>query len=165
MLERDTLADIVGTKAPESVVFIGPVANAAADTYRARHADAVISTYEGADSLEQIQGMPRVDLAVVAHALEMMEKRRAQNLLAALRDLYSKCLVVAVRLGDNWPGLISHWQDNELLGFGMQQVARHEQDERFIGLFEFNIQDYKVSPDWLSAQHWAHPELWDIYRW
>ena len=30
---------------------------------------------------------------------------------------------------------------------------------------EFNIQDYKVSPDWLSARHWAHPELWDIYRW
>ena len=165
MLESDPLADIVGNKAPASVVFIGPVANAAADTYRARHTDASITVHDGADPLEQIQGMQRVDLAVIAHALEMMEKRRAQNLLAALRDLYSKCLMVAVRLGDNWPGLISHWQDNELLGFGMQQVARYEQDERPIGIYEFNIQDYKVSPDWLSARHWAHPELWDIYRW
>ena len=165
MLERDTLAGIVVDKAPASVVFIGPVAKSAADSYRARHADATITVFDGADPLEQIKGMPRVDLAVVAHALEMMEKRRAQNLLAALRDLYSKCLIVAVRLGDNWPGLISHWQENELLGFGMQQLAHHEQDERPVGVYEFNIADYKLSPDWLSARHWAHPELWDIYRW
>ena len=165
MLERDPLADIVEHKTPESVVFIGPVAAAAADSYRERHADATITVFDGADPLEQIQGMPRVDLAVVAHALEMMEKRRAQNLLAALRDLYSKCLIVAVRLGSNWPGLISHWQENELLGFGMQQVASYEKDERPIGVYEFNIEDYKLSPDWLSARHWAHPELWDVYRW
>lgn len=165
MLERETLDDIVGNKAPGSVVFIGPVANAAADSYRSRHADASISTFDGADSLEKIQGTQRVDLAVVAHALEMMEKRRAQNLLAALRDLYSRCLLVAVRLGDNWPGLISHWQETDLLGFGMHQVARHQQDGRLIALYEYNIESYKLSPDWLSARHWAHPELWDIYRW
>lgn len=165
MLERETLADIIGAKAPASVVFIGPMAKAAASTYRAGNADASIAVHDGADPLAQIQGMQRVDLAVVAHALEMMEKRRAQNLLAALRDLYSKCLIVAVRLGSNWPGLISHWQDNELLGFGMQQVARVEKDDRPVGVYEFNIRDYKLNPDWLNARHWAHPELWDVYRW
>lgn len=32
-------------------------------------------------------------------------------------------------------------------------------------LMFFDIRQYKNPPDWLNARHWAHPELWNKYRW
>ncbi len=163
--DSDPLAEIVESNSPETALFIGPLAKSAAESYGANHAGARLTVYQGTDPLADLGKLGRVDLAVIAHGLEMLEKRRAGHLLAALRDVHSRCLVVAVRLGDNWPGLISHWSENELLAFGMRRRAHVEQQGRPIGVYEFNIKDYKINPDWLNPRHWAHPELWDAYRW
>ncbi len=32
-------------------------------------------------------------------------------------------------------------------------------------VFNYDIRDYKHTPDWLNARHWANPELWGKYRW
>lgn len=32
-------------------------------------------------------------------------------------------------------------------------------------VYQFDIHDYKQTPDWLNPRNWANPELWDKYRW
>lgn len=32
-------------------------------------------------------------------------------------------------------------------------------------VFNYDIRDYKHTPDWLNARNWANPELWGKYRW
>lgn len=31
--------------------------------------------------------------------------------------------------------------------------------------FEFNIADYKRTPDWLNSRYWANPQRWNKERW
>lgn len=31
--------------------------------------------------------------------------------------------------------------------------------------YSFDLDCYKKTPDWFNSDHWAHPELWDQYRW
>ena len=32
-------------------------------------------------------------------------------------------------------------------------------------LFGYDVGTYKTTPDWLNADHWANPELWNKHRW
>jgi len=32
-------------------------------------------------------------------------------------------------------------------------------------LFGFELFGYEDRPEWLNPRHWAHPELWDKFRW
>ena len=94
----------------------------------------------------------RYDLAIVADALEYMEKGHARKLLAALRDVHASRLCVAVRTGERWQGLTSHWDPTET-------------DGGPIHLYKYDIATYKQTPDWLNSRHWANPAMWNKYRW
>lgn len=48
----------------------------------------------------------------------------------------------------------------EALGFLLQGVRAAS---RWSLLFD--LSDYKATPDWLNARHWANPQLWDKHRW
>ena len=161
---EEHLPGLLEKKSPASVIFIGDAARSAADAFRKDQPEADIVLSDAASALETLKKQERFDLAVVINALETLEKAHAENLLAALRDLHARCVVAAVRLGEHWSGTQSTWRERDLLGLGMKRLDTDSPDANQ-GLFEFNIQDYKLSPDWLNARHWAHPELWDIYRW
>ncbi|MDR9406012.1 MAG: DUF6231 family protein [Spiribacter sp.] len=103
--------------------------------------------------------LPATDLAVVDADIALPAEELTE-LLARLRDLLARqVLVIAPTQAQttfNHAGLIG-------LGFQRWTSPGAEQPER--RWYRFDIRDYKSTPDWLNARHWANPELWDKYRW
>jgi Family of unknown function (DUF6231) len=97
----------------------------------------------------------RFALALVVDTLETLPVADARALLAALRDLEAPHVVL-------WMDLARAPLDEaELRALGFRLHARDGAQ----ALFGFELYDYKDRPEWLSPQHWAHPELWDRFRW
>jgi hypothetical protein len=94
-------------------------------------------------------------LAVVARTLEPLTPADARALLAALRDRIAPHVVVWVDL-DRAP-----LDESMLRALAYRLHARDGAQ----AVFGFDAYGYKDRPDWLSPRHWAHPELWDKFRW
>ena len=76
------------------------------------------------------------------------------ELLAALRDRANRRIVVHVgeaRIGDD--------VDQRMVALGYRRLTADA------AVYQFDIETYKDTPDWLSPRNWANPELWDKYRW
>lgn len=73
------------------------------------------------------------------------------RLLASLRDRGNRPVVVHLdeSLDDRM----------KMIALGYQSADGDET------VYLFDIHDYKETPDWLNARHWANPEMWDKYRW
>ena len=97
----------------------------------------------------------RFALALVVDTLESLPAPDARALLAALRDVEAPHVVLLVDLAR------TPLSETELRALGFRLHARDAQQ----ALFGFELFGYKDRPEWLSAQHWAHPELWDKFRW
>ncbi|MBN2872050.1 MAG: hypothetical protein JXJ30_03970 [Halothiobacillaceae bacterium] len=103
-------------------------------------------------AFEQVEGEPPgaveliIDPGVFSNAVI--------GLIAALRDRANRRVVVHLgdtRIGDDI--------DQQMVSLGFRRVRAD------IGVYLFDIDTYKDTPDWLNARHWAHPELWGKYRW
>jgi len=94
-------------------------------------------------------------LALVAHTLEPLAAAEARALLAALRDRIAPHVVVWVDLER------SPLDESALRALAYRLHARDGAQ----AVFGFELYGYKDRPDWLSPQHWAHPERWDRFRW
>jgi len=95
------------------------------------------------------------ELALVGDTLEILPKRDGEVLLAGLRDLHARRSVV--RLGH-----CPHWSDHDLIAFGFHRLATTDSGVHYFG---FDIATYKPTPDWLNADHWANPQLFERFRW
>jgi hypothetical protein len=69
-------------------------------------------------------------------------------------------LLVHVEIGLGWSGHLSDWENNDLLAFGLVKAGEYQMGDCRAHIYQFNILDYKLTPDWFSAEHWAHPHLW-----
>ncbi|WP_125199139.1 DUF6231 family protein [Guyparkeria sp. SCN-R1] len=76
------------------------------------------------------------------------------GLLAALRDRANRRIIV--HLGD---GRVGGPDDRQMVALGYRRLKTETP------LYEFNIESYKDTPDWLNSRNWANPELWGKYRW
>lgn len=99
----------------------------------------------------------RAELAVITLAPE--QGAEAMPLIAALRDLYAKRLLVFV------PPMAFHWKSETLLGLGLSLLANYELEGESYQAWSFDILTYKPAPDWLNPRFWANPENWNKYRW
>ncbi|GIX22251.1 MAG: hypothetical protein KatS3mg121_1034 [Gammaproteobacteria bacterium] len=79
-----------------------------------------------------------------------------RRLLARLRDLY--CARVLAVAG---PGA-ALVDANEWRALGYARETRLAGET---ALYVFDVRHYKPVPDWFNPKNWAHPELWDKYRW
>ena len=119
-----------------------------------------VSSKEAAslDKLEQ-----RFDVGIVFDFLEHLSKPQGAQTLSKLRDLltaqYCICLPL-VKSGDE-----SRWQLTDLFGFALDRVASYQQGALEYGLFKYNINDYKKTPEWLNSDNWANPNMWGKYWW
>lgn len=102
----------------------------------------------------RLQG--RADLAV-ARLEPGMDRAEARALIAALRDLLARRMLVFVP-----ENLLD---DSALLGLALNRQARYEVDGREWQAWSYDIRTYKAVPDWLNPKFWANPENWDKYRW
>ncbi|MBI2383193.1 MAG: hypothetical protein HYV18_03885 [Gammaproteobacteria bacterium] len=92
--------------------------------------------------------------AAVAHVTADRTAAEWRALLAALRDRHAgRTLAI---LDERSPV-----QAAECAALGFRRVAHTPG----LDLFRFDLYDYKDRPDWLNPRHWAHPELWDKFRW
>jgi hypothetical protein len=97
----------------------------------------------------------RFALAVAVETLESLPAADGRALLAALRDLGARHVVLLVDLARSPLG------DADLRALGFR---RHAEDGTR-ALYGFELYGYKDRPDWLNPGQWAHPELWDKFRW
>lgn len=96
----------------------------------------------------------RWDLAVLGpDVVELLARPHAERLVAALRDLHARRLVLVPPAP-----LPAGWDAPACIALGLTPEAGGR-------LWRFDLYDYKETPDWLNPRYWAHPELWDKFRW
>lgn len=113
---------------------------------------------EPADALLTLPELPIQDLVAIGRTLETMDCRSGDQLLAGLRDLYARRILL--RLDPN----SGCWDHQRVMAFGFQRLftLTHEPHTTYYG---FDLGNYKVTPDWLNPKNWANPEMFDRYRW
>jgi Family of unknown function (DUF6231) len=115
--------------------------------------------------LRQWCGAQRYDLALIIGALEHLPKREALALLSRIRDLRARRTMLVLPVGPAWSGHQSQWDPAELLALGMTLYCSSALADKPVHVYEFDIERYKATPDWLNAKDWANPELFGKYRW
>ena len=107
-----------------------------------------------------MKDLGRYDLGIVANTLEHQDRKTAGQMLARLRDLHTRRFVVLIPIGEDWDGHVSYWRPSDLLGYGMNLMARYQVEGKSLHLYHYSIKTYKTTPQWFNAHHWAHPENW-----
>jgi hypothetical protein len=111
------------------------------------------------------------DLAVAVDVLQGMDRAAGAALLAALRDLTARRLMVAVPASDitaedtGTAEVAGEWTRSHMLSYGLEYLGEALHGGQSFTIYGFDIDRYKRTPDWLNARHWANPENWGRYRW
>lgn len=137
-------------EAPADLLLLAPASHPLGAVLRRRLAGTVLET-----AAPSALPPRRFALALAVETLEALSATDARALLAALRDLEARHVVLLVDLAR------SPLPEAELRALGFRLHARDGEQ----ALFGFELYDYKERPEWLSPRHWAHPELWDKFRW
>jgi len=165
------ICTLVADCQPRSVLTLGHTAARYCAPYLAEHPDCrhtEIAIATGADDgalLARLDRERHADVAVIAGGLEHLDRATANAVIARLRDLHNARLLVLL---PEKPGEhdISHWDLADLSGLGLRLEARtSNSDGETLLLYGFDIANYKRTPDWLNARHWANPEQWGKHRW
>lgn len=153
----EMLNRMVAELAPRRLLCVGrPAADHLAE-YARTHGETV--TFESRPaSLLTPDGQPgHADLAYVAGTLEQLERPMAEQVLSRLRDVLASRVLLHLDLRT----LLHHdWRRNDLIALGFSEIRVPETGGGRDQLFQFNLFDYKVTPDWFNAGNWAHPHRW-----
>ncbi len=155
------LAKALAEMAPRSVLAVGPHAAEAFTSYQAMNLESRLSYIAEGDWLAQVDACGQFDMVFLSEVLEHLGKPQASTLLSRLRDMHTKRLYALVPIGKAWLNHASHWEQNDLIGFGLELVNLYADRGRPVGLFKFDLHTYKVTPEWFNSKYWAHPALWD----
>ncbi len=161
----EDLTKLLEQHRPRSILLLDPGGIDLCTPYLKAHPDCRLEHVATYPVMRELPAGERFDICIVANTLERMDKTRAGQLIARLRDLLTQRLFIVVRAGEGWPDLESNWEMADFIGFGMHLVADYEHEGRLLQMYKFDIGDYKLTPDWLNARYWAHPERWDKERW
>ncbi len=159
------LLRLVEEKAPESILTVGVDGRALFAPYLRGCEGRTLTCLGTRRVLERLEGCGRYGFGLVARALERLPKDEGVVLLSRMRDLHTERFCALVPIESSDPGHRSRWQDTELIAYGMTLLARYRKADQSFHLYGFDIASYKSTPDWLNPRYWAHPELWNKYRW
>ncbi|MCO6440372.1 MAG: hypothetical protein J5I81_04650 [Nitrococcus mobilis] len=144
---------------PNSVLVVGDSLAPLVETLTG--AGETLTRLSSTEAAQRLSALSIHDLALV-QADATLTAPESGVLLARLRDVYARKVLVIVALGlADGP-----WSRRSLirLGFTPYGAAVGAEDARLL-LYQFDIATYKTTPDWLSPNNWANPELWDKHRW
>lgn len=103
----------------------------------------------------------RYELAVVSLELPPLgAEAPIDPVLAHLRDVRASLVWVALARSGQQPP--TPHLDLTALGFTPEPSSGETGP---VALFVHDVATYKRTPSWLNARGWAHPELWNRYRW
>lgn len=175
--------EIVETICPKRILIIGESLQNIASDYQQQctiiNSPCDITTINVSTTLTHPAYAKRYDLAIVGETIETNEKIKSEHIFSKLRDLCTPKIIV---LGDLTN---SNWSKNELFGFGFiqhaayktsnSQYALQQQEDlqskleknqpKELGLYHYNIDSYKKTPEWFNPKNWANPELWNKFWW
>ncbi len=157
----DAILHIAEAACPRTLLAVGAAASGCLGDYAEAHRDCRLEPLVGEGIPARLARLGRYDLALVSGVLESLPAPAGAALLARLRDVHARRLLVLVR-GGAGAGV---WDESALRGYGLRPAGSWGEAGGATCLYEFDLYDYKMTPDWLNAEHWAHPELWDKYRW
>lgn len=161
-LARDLMSLILQAR-PQRLLAVGQYACDVCDLLRATTADAIelrrLAHYSGLDDLPTWTA----DLAVVTGVLETLPKPAGAALIARLRDVQARRLILLLTRDEG--GEQTRWTAQELLALGLRHQLSQTDAGRAWTIYSFDIATYKPTPDWLNPAQWAHPERWDKERW
>lgn len=160
---RADLVQLLAAAKPSSILNLGPEA----EIFSSYVTDSGcrLVTIPAADVTTRLANIGRFDFAFVARVIEHLPKAQGAGVIAALRDVHAARLVAAIPLGSAWAGHASHWEPGDLFALGLRALREYPTGEKTVQLFEFDIAQYKNTPDWLNSKHWANPDLFDKFRW
>jgi hypothetical protein len=149
-----SLAQIIDETAPCSLLLVGPEMNQRWSEFELTDSPAIerIETWDGAGIPP---GEAPFDLVLVGGVLERLDRHRGRRLLASLRDRHARTLIVQLPCTARSP-----WSMADMLGFGFVEQGTFPEPDGNVDLYRFSLNDYKKTPDWLNARHWAHPHRW-----
>ncbi len=145
---------IIRDAEPERMLLLGSLPEV--DLAAACHSVSPRVTRMGIADADKLQDLAIHDLALIGEVVEHLPGRAGEHLLARLRDLHARRVVVRLAPGREWS-----LQRLTGLGFTCLQTSGSGDAE----YFGFDIATYKTTPDWLNSRNWANPELFDKYRW
>ena len=149
------LLDLIARHEPRSLMALGRYACRLTEDYRPPfpvHRTLIEGRIE-----DTRLAADRYDLALIAGLLEHCPASTGEPLIAHLRDLTARHLIIAVA---NRPP----WTKRRMHGLGLSTHAQAPRPGDPV-VYTFDIASYKPTPDWFGPHNWAHPELWDKYRW
>ncbi len=159
---RDDIVGLIERYNPRTLLAVGADASTILAPYVERQPGLAVERVSGADPLAALAPLARFDVALIAGVLEHLDKARGGALLARIRDVHAPRFIVAVPAGDRAEST-TRWERNELYAYALEFVA--EYTDEALHLYKFELATYKTTPDWFNPRYWAHPELWDKYRW
>lgn len=82
-----------------------------------------------------------------------------ESLLAQVRDQTSLPVILLILIDSLSRKRIA----KRMMALGFQK--RNDLTSQSLAAFQFDINSYKQTPDWLNPRQWANPERWDKHRW
>lgn len=163
--EQSSLKVLIQKFHPHRILSVGPAGQEIFADYLQQNSEVDFDNYVNVGSVPKLEQIVQYDVCLVSHVLEYLPKLDAEHLVARLRDVHCGKLIVVIPTGDDWPGLTSTWQPNELLGLGFSRIGEFQHQGRQVHIYAFDIGNYKTTPEWLNSKYWANPELFDKYWW
>ena len=117
------------------------------------------------DQLDRLPEHEQFDFILIQNLIENLPFKTGEHVIAEIRDLHAREMLLILPVGTNWEDNRSHWQPADLTGLGMQQVAEFDHENKSLHAYYYALTSYKKLPDWLNSKYWANPELFDKYRW
>jgi len=158
---------LINVAQPQRILLLGDSDSAFLDSYTDQKAllsqpcDVISVSTDEIDTLWQ--KTTAFDVAIAVNLFEHLDKTKGMRVLSRLRDVLSPQYCICLPIAK--PGDKTGWQLTDLFSFALAKVASYPLAEQEIGLFKYNINDYKKTPDWLNADNWANPDLWGKYWW
>jgi len=115
--------------------------------------------------LDRLSDQGIFDFTIISDTLEYLQTTAGERLLARLRDIHSKKILLVIPMGSQWKHHVSHWRETDLLALGFIVKARFTIDNKPVHVYTFDIDSYKTTPDWLNNKYWANPEMWNKFWW
>ena len=168
---KDLFFDIetlINTAQPSRILLIGDCDADFLSNYQQQkqliQQDCEISTIECKDIEQLWLTQEAFDVAIAINLFEHLEKAKGMQVLSRLRDVLSPQYCIALPTSQMPSN--SAWHLTDLFSFALSKVASYpKENEGEIGLFKYNINDYKKTPDWLNSDNWANPQMWGKYWW
>lgn len=156
------LVELLAQARPRRLLAVGPAACQVAELHAENHGECQVTSLDPADAGRLLSSTETVDLALLEGGSHGPDRTTAPLLLGRLRDVLAR--VTLVMLPED-PVPEAPWRRADLRSLGYVPAGRHRWRDTCFEVYRFDIATYKTTPDWLSPEGWAHPELWDKYRW